>query len=147
MVTSSINPTLTLDDIDRCKGGPATSQCYPGYSGALCQGCDYFNDYTLTMGNECKKCTSNLASMIFSYAISWLGSYALELYFLYTLIESNKNFVKISTGNEESQSKLLKFKEKYYQGIQTRLFINYSQILYIICLCPIHVPSADWICE
>jgi hypothetical protein len=85
--------------------------------------------------------------MIFSYAISWLGSYALELYFLYTLIESNKNFVKISTGNEESQSKLLKFKEKYYQGIQTRLFINYSQILYIICLCPIHVPSADWICE
>ena len=129
---SSIHPIACLNETLRCKGGRLFDQCSKGFSGALCQGCDAQNDYTLSIGNQCKKCSTNLFNMVISYAASWIGSYALELYFLYTLIESNKNFVKMNTGSEESKIKLLKFKQKYYQGIETRLFTNYSQITYII---------------
>jgi len=129
---NSITTIQCLKDTTRCKGGLLPDQCSPGYSGALCQGCDTQNGYTLSIGNQCKKCSTNLFNMLLSAGASWIGSYALELYFLYTLIVSNKNFVKMNSGNEESKTKLLRFKQKYYQGIQTRLFTNYSQFIYII---------------
>jgi len=121
------------DGIKRCKGGLSLdSQCEQGYRGALCQACDYEQDYTLASGSVCIKCDDDVFMMVLKYLGVFLIGYLYELYFFYATVVSNSNFVKLFLMESDTTMERIEFKQKYYQGILMRLLTNFTQFSYII---------------
>jgi len=120
------------DNISRCKGGTTPRNCEPSYSGALCQSCDYSAGYTLGSGYRCVQCSDKLSMIFLKLVGTFLVGYLYELYSIYTVIQSNTNFIKLFMNQEGPSKKKREFKQKYYLGIQIRLLTSYTQFLFII---------------
>jgi len=116
----------------RCKGGNDTaSQCNTQFSGALCQGCNYEAGY-VPNGNNCAKCSSNGFSLWLNAVGSILLAYGWELFSLYSSIVSIKNFVRVFIKDDVDYHTKMRFKRKYYMGIQINFLTSFIQIMSII---------------
>ena len=121
------------DNVTRCVGGTDfNKQCATGYTGALCESCDYSSNYAIGSAYTCISCNENMVTVLTKVVVVIILAYLYELYTIYTVIQSNKNFVNLIMGKDDTSEKHLKFIQKYYFGIQLRLFTNYTQFIYII---------------
>jgi len=121
------------DKISRCRGGvDPNDQCVYGYAGALCQACNYSLGYTAGSGGICMKCSSNLFFIFLKIFGSLMFSYSLELYFIYSMFISNKNYIKLFLAHDTVAETKIKIKQKYYFGIQLNLLMNFIQFTSII---------------
>jgi len=117
---------------DRCKGGSdGENQCEYGYHGALCQGCNYSANY-VPNGNTCVQCNKNGFSLWLNAGGAILAGYLWELFSLYSSIVSIRNFVKVFIKDDADPHTKMRFKRKYYMGIQINFLTSFCQMFSII---------------
>jgi len=119
----------------RCIGGyNVNEQCETGYAGALCQSCDYTENYSAGSDDSCVPCSTNVVKMLIEVFGAYLAGYVYELFYIYFMFRSSLNFVRLLTGKLDSK-KRNKFKQTYILGIQMRLLTNFTQFTFIIINC------------
>jgi len=113
------------DDIPRCNHSIPERKCIPGYTGPLCNACDFDNEYVETGYLKCGLCQNTAQSLIYSLVLG--GLYVLyQLFCINAIYEGNK---KTQRGGTE-YLKLRQREKSYY----IKSLLTYTQLMSILYL-------------
>ena len=124
--SSAIILQCRADDLQRCTNEDNTRSCAAGYTGPLCEACDFDNSYVEHGYLKCAMCKDPKMSLIYAAVIG-------VLYFAYQLF----SIKAICASNEQSsldqQTSLMAFR-KIERSYYIKSLLTYTQLMSILFL-------------